>query len=160
MSLRALSVRQPWASLLALGIKRYETRSWSTGYRGWLALHTSQDRTRTEATESASAILGALLETGEHDAAVDLWGGWQRRGEFIALLRLDGCERTEAADVHPEERMVGDWTPGRWAWRVGVSVPIRPIKARGALGLWTPNAGLSAALRREIEKAEVHKHGG
>lgn len=41
---RALTVRQPWASLIALGTKRIETRSWSTRYRGPLAIHAGAHR--------------------------------------------------------------------------------------------------------------------
>ena len=38
MLMKALTVYQPWASLIALGEKKIETRSWPTNYRGPLAL--------------------------------------------------------------------------------------------------------------------------
>lgn len=38
MEYRAISLHQPWASLVALGIKKYETRSWETKYRGKLLI--------------------------------------------------------------------------------------------------------------------------
>lgn len=37
--MKALTIRQPWASLIAHGVKTIETRSWSTKYRGPLAIH-------------------------------------------------------------------------------------------------------------------------
>lgn len=37
--MKALTVHQPWASLIAAGVKRIETRSWSTKHRGPLAIH-------------------------------------------------------------------------------------------------------------------------
>jgi len=37
--MKALSLWQPWASLIALDVKRIETRGWSTKYRGPLAIH-------------------------------------------------------------------------------------------------------------------------
>lgn len=37
--MRAITIRQPWASLIAAGVKTIETRSWSTKYRGPLAIH-------------------------------------------------------------------------------------------------------------------------
>lgn len=37
--MKALTLHQPWASLIALGVKTIETRSWSTSYRGPLAIH-------------------------------------------------------------------------------------------------------------------------
>jgi hypothetical protein len=39
---RALSLWQPWASLVAEGIKTIETRSWGTRHRGPLAIHASK----------------------------------------------------------------------------------------------------------------------
>jgi hypothetical protein len=36
---KALTLHQPWAQLVAIGAKRIETRSWSTRYRGPLAIH-------------------------------------------------------------------------------------------------------------------------
>jgi hypothetical protein len=41
---KALSLHQPWASLIALSVKRIETRSWSTKYRGPLAIHATKQR--------------------------------------------------------------------------------------------------------------------
>lgn len=37
--MKTLTLHQPWASLVALGVKSIETRSWSTRYRGPLAIH-------------------------------------------------------------------------------------------------------------------------
>lgn len=36
--MKAIVLRQPYASLVALGLKRYETRTWATRYRGPLAI--------------------------------------------------------------------------------------------------------------------------
>lgn len=37
--MKALTLQQPWATLLATGRKRIETRSWKTSYRGPIAIH-------------------------------------------------------------------------------------------------------------------------
>lgn len=37
--MKALTIRQPWASLIAHGVKTIETRSWRTHYRGPIAIH-------------------------------------------------------------------------------------------------------------------------
>jgi hypothetical protein len=39
---KALSLWQPWASLIAVGAKRFETRSWQTSHRGPLLIHAAQ----------------------------------------------------------------------------------------------------------------------
>lgn len=42
--MKALTVRQPWASLIAIGAKRIETRSWRTSFRGPIAIHAAKRR--------------------------------------------------------------------------------------------------------------------
>jgi len=36
--MKAITLCQPWASAIAVGLKVYETRSWKTSYRGPLAV--------------------------------------------------------------------------------------------------------------------------
>jgi hypothetical protein len=40
--MKVISIIQPWATLIAIGEKKFETRSWSTKYRGELAIHASK----------------------------------------------------------------------------------------------------------------------
>lgn len=42
--MKALTLHQPWATLIAAGIKTIETRSWSTKHRGPLAIHAAARR--------------------------------------------------------------------------------------------------------------------
>ena len=37
--MKALTVKQPWATLISEGIKKYEFRSWKTNYRGKILIH-------------------------------------------------------------------------------------------------------------------------
>ena len=37
--MKALSIRQPWASLIVAGVKDIENRSWPTAYRGLILVH-------------------------------------------------------------------------------------------------------------------------
>lgn len=37
--MKAITIWQPYASLIAAGLKEYETRSWPTRYRGPIAIH-------------------------------------------------------------------------------------------------------------------------
>ncbi|KXG09931.1 hypothetical protein AT864_01491 [Anoxybacillus sp. P3H1B] len=37
--MKAITIKQPWATLIALGEKKFETRSWKTNYRGKIAIH-------------------------------------------------------------------------------------------------------------------------
>ncbi|HQQ91669.1 MAG TPA: ASCH domain-containing protein [Kiritimatiellia bacterium] len=40
--MKALSVKQPWANMIASGVKTIETRKWSTDYRGTLLIVSSR----------------------------------------------------------------------------------------------------------------------
>lgn len=42
-TIRGFTVTQPWATSIALGHKRIETRSWHTRYRGLIAIHAAKD---------------------------------------------------------------------------------------------------------------------
>lgn len=46
--MKALTLHQPWASLIAVGAKRIETRSWSTEYRGRLIVHAAARKPPSE----------------------------------------------------------------------------------------------------------------
>lgn len=56
--MKALTIRQPWASLIALGVKHIETRSWSTRYRGPLVIHAGKavDWPRSHVPEVDAAL--------------------------------------------------------------------------------------------------------
>lgn len=45
--MKAITVWQPFASLLAYGGKRFETRSWAISYRGPIAIHAASLSTRS-----------------------------------------------------------------------------------------------------------------
>lgn len=65
---RVLSLHQPWASLVALGVKTIETRSWSTQYRGHLLIHAAKRRPNF-------AVMKALI--GDNAKA---WNAWYSAG--------------------------------------------------------------------------------
>ena len=41
IEMKVLTIREPWASLIVNGYKKYEFRSWKTNYRGKILIHTS-----------------------------------------------------------------------------------------------------------------------
>jgi len=130
----AITVRQPWATLLACGIKRYETRSWATRYRGPIAIHASarmQPEDRIWVQEDPDVLQLVGRHTGDWSD-----GQWPL-GVVLAVGRLVDCEETDGLFVRGLERRLGDFSPGRYAWRLeGVVRLPEPVPARGSLGLW------------------------
>ena len=42
--MKAITILQPYASLIVAGAKQYETRSWDTPYRGIIAIHAGKNK--------------------------------------------------------------------------------------------------------------------
>lgn len=87
--MKALTLRQPWASLVALGVKTIETRSWSTKYRGPLAIHAGAKRPPTvwlgpnDDLPPAIDRIGMPWEGTEGD---DYYGSWRWAGPLGAVV--------------------------------------------------------------------------
>jgi len=147
--MKAITIYQPWASLLACGAKKYETRSWATNYRGPIAIHAAQK----------SYNLGDIdfgLVRGFMSAAENALGIYEANnaplGVVVATAELVGCWRITASDgkracmlhlpngnpcVSGNELLFGDWTPGRYAWEfANMTMLPEPIPARGRQRLW------------------------
>jgi hypothetical protein len=127
--MRALSVAQPWASLLVLGAKRLETRPWRTEHRGPLLIHASR---------AFPAAARALQRQEPFRTLLAGLGDDLPLGAVVGAVDLAACDRVEDLPAPPAaELALGDFGPGRWAWRVerprGLATP---LPARGRLGLF------------------------
>lgn len=155
--MKAVSLHQPAATLVAAGVKRFETRSWPTTYKGPLAIHASKN----------AAVLDAIFGQAtppEYRAIKRLMAsvGLRSReifplGVVVCTVDLVCCWQTDFTGGHKlvtdTERIVGDWSPGRFAW--GLARPTRfdpPIPAAGEQGLWQwePPIGEPTAAERGL----------
>ncbi len=132
---KVLTLTQPWATLLATGEKRLETRSWQTRYRGPLAIHAAAafplPARRLCADEPLAGALGRHGYLGPGDLP---------RGVVLATCRLVAIRRVASATDVPQgdEARFGDFSIGRFVWVVADVRPLaRPLPERGRLGLWT-----------------------
>lgn len=87
--LYALSVKQPWAALLAVGVKSVEVRTWPTGRRGTLLIHAAKvPDVRPEAW--------AWVTTSELTDAAKLVGGVVGVGELVGCVAYPTAAKFEA----------------------------------------------------------------
>lgn len=131
--MKAISLWQPWASLIAVGAKQYETRSWGTPYRGPLVIHASK-------TEQG------MSSFGEYHIRQALAGAGIRstyalpRGVALCVVNLVDCDVMTSRlidDISEDEFAFGDWKEGRYAWKMEVvRVFDKPIPMRGMQGLF------------------------
>lgn len=135
--MKAISLLQPWASLVALGAKQYETRSWATPYRGPLAIHAS------------ARFPGDLRDLCDEEpfrsllARHGLTASRLPLGRVLCVTRLAACAATPSlwGRLTEQEEALGDFSLGRFAWRLEDVRRIPPIAARGSLGLWDWDPG-------------------
>lgn len=154
--MKALSLWQPWASLIAVGAKRYETRSWATKYRGPIVIHAAMKPYNLgnidfalsmgimNAAESVFGIyeannlpLGVIVATAELVRCHLIWTSAIRDvdadGKAVDVL----CAGSSRISKRSDEFLFGDWTPGRYAWELAnVQLLNTPIPAKGRQGLW------------------------
>jgi len=147
---KALTLTQPWATLVAIGAKRIETRSWRTAYRGPLAIHAAKGfpkwaREFTTAPACYEAVmvhstdvgspaypLGVVLATCRLIACIPT-----RDLQTNRLIEVDPVAHAEDFHMTDQERAFGDYAPGRFAWLLTDIKPLPvPIHTTGALGLW------------------------
>ena len=131
---KALSLTQPWATLVVLGEKLWETRSWHTLYRGPLAIHAAKKFPRA-AKLLAETDAYYVTTLGKYPITrLPL-------GAIIGTVELIKIERVEAVvgvAIGRKEEAFGDYSPGRWAWKLSNPVIFdEPRPWRGALGLWS-----------------------
>jgi len=133
----AISLTQPWATLMAIDAKRIETRSWKAWailYGCWAAIHAAKAFPRGCVTLCYQHPFRDALAASGIDDLHDL-----SRGAVIAVARFRDCVPTEKAapTLSSFERAFGDYSPGRWAWMFDEVRRLRePIPMKGALGIW------------------------
>lgn len=165
--MKVLTLHQPWASLIAWGIKTIETRPWQTSYRGDLAIHAARafQPYAQDVCLRQGAIRLALLErarmTGlraRHGATWHLSRAMLDkmlpRGVIVATSSLVDVIRTEeifiggrALRTYEAELPFGNYAPKRFAWMLGDVRAVHPVPATGQQGLWELSPVVADSLR-------------
>lgn len=153
-TMKTLSLTQPWATLVVLGKKRFETRSWATKYRGPLLIHASKKFTRADWLECYKEPFATALK----DAAV--WKGAVQPYDFLPTGAIVGsvelCAVFHTEDpglnisISGREGAFGNFGAGRFAWQLSDPVKFaEPISAKGSLGIWEfPESALGHLAER------------
>jgi len=131
-STKALSLLQPWASLVIMGLKKIETRVWSTTYRGTLLIHASMGKGGSLVAENE------LIKKHVPDFKSLPFGYIIGQVELTDIVRVGELGlRSDVIDkLSLEEKAFGN-DPGRFAWLFSEAVAFdEPIPATGRLGLW------------------------
>ena len=131
--MKVVSLFEPWASLIKEGVKKIETRSWATKYRGEFYIHASLKTLNKSDYRKYEAQL-TLLQNKEF-----------KYGYIIAKCKLVDCKYMDKeliAEVKKDynEYICGGYSVGRYAWILDeIEMLETPIKAKGQLGIWNYN---------------------
>lgn len=141
--MKAISLWQPWASAVALGEKRIETRSWETSHRGPIAIHAGK---RSVDSVMYSEPFQLLFRVFHGIVAADL-----PLGAIVATATLVDCVPTVELRLEPQysdlltntERMLGDYGLGRFGWILkDIRALETPIPFRGRQRVFNLPEGL------------------
>lgn len=133
--MKALSVKQPFAGLIAAGVKRLETRTWETTYRGPLLI-------------CAGLNAHSLFYTYRFDTEmVELDNHRARRayplpkslfvpsGVMLCVVDLVGV-RTFLRGTKSETDACCDWYANAYAWELENPRPVQQTEVKGLLRLF------------------------
>lgn len=119
--MKALSIRQPWADLIACGEKSVEVRSWKTNYTGPLLIVSSYARGPHE--RWAEQQWGYLVNN-EH----------RLKGHALAIVHLHDCfPMNFEATIYAR---TSTWNKDDWGWDFLKVKKINPFHVKGRQGLF------------------------
>lgn len=136
MKIRCLTLHQPWASLIAYGFKTYETRGHFTRQLEPLAIHAASVGTRKQL-----AFWDCLrADFKEVRAAMPFEFTELPFGAIVGVVNVISCCSTEMLDLAKMpwlELRVGDYSPGRYAWKLKLEGRLqRPFTTPGHQRFW------------------------
>lgn len=121
--MKVLSIKEPFASLIANNIKHIETRSWKTKYRGEIYIHASLTKQKLDER---------IIKLNK---MVNLKPGYILcKGNLVDCIYMD--EKFLKDIENTEEYIYGHYSLGRYAWVIKDIQIIDPIPAKGKLGIW------------------------
>ena len=127
-TVKVLTIKQPWATLIMQGYKRFEFRSWQTKYRGDLLIHAGKGIDKV-AIKRLEKYLPEELPTGKILGKVTLVDCIKMSPEFKEELLK------ENRDIYTKSSFKENY-----GWQMdNVQVFKEPIEAKGHLSLWEYN---------------------
>lgn len=132
--MKVLTIKEPFATLISVGIKKTETRSFKTNYRGDLYIHTSLKKQEYDYKNADFKKLASKYN-------------YEKLGYIICKCKLTDCIKMTPSYIedmktnHYEDYISGTYEVGRYGWVLEDVEIIKPIKAKGKLGIWNFDEG-------------------
>lgn len=134
ITVKAISLWQPWAWLILEGLKLIETRHWPTDYRGLLAIHAAQRWTGQE-----KETWRVIRERFRYLPGMETAPATPALGALLCVVKLVDVQPTVKVwgQISEHERAFGNYEHGRYAWRLEMVKKFdEPITWKGAQGFF------------------------
>lgn len=121
--MKALTIKQPYASLIISGVKKVENRTWNTKFRGWIIIHAAQSTMPLDATDEQ------WLSLKRAGLQADYYTYNNHKSQIVGVAYIKSVD----------EQMKTEWdVEGQCHWRISKIYKFRkPIKGvKGHLSLW------------------------
>ena len=154
--MKALSIRNPWAWLIANGFKGVENRSWYTNFRGEFYIHAGKVMTNDDYKDCIDFIkydIGHYFFP-ELPSLMSEYGMWHKKdfqqynGMIIGKAKMVGC--VSPKDKHLLSEKDQRWYMGQYAFIIDSAEPIEPFPYKGQLGWFdVTEEGIEEAKERQ-----------
>lgn len=142
--MKVISLWQPWASLIALGLKQIETRSWPTTYRGPLLIHAAKKWNRELEKLWCKWMPNTAVIEQSVVASYAVRCDVVPLGAIVCQCELVDCREMDykflsidLLGIGSKEEEFGDYRIGRHAWFLANVKPLKtPIPCVGRQGFF------------------------
>lgn len=122
--MKALTIKEPWATLIIEGYKKYEFRSWKTNYRGKILIHAGLTLDKNKAENFKDYNLkyncGNIIGEAEIIDCILVDDKFNEELKYLNNLVYGGSDHTD-----------------NYAWKLeNIKKYDKPIPCKGKLGLW------------------------
>lgn len=151
--MKAITLHQPWASLIAAGFKTVETRSWPTNVRGPIAIHAGKKAADSGIQDVKDALPPAAIYPDQPNRILDyIFNERWVLGAIVAIADVRDCRRMDAEWIDaldPVEQALGDHKADRYGWILGDVQRIEPVACRGSQGIWDVPDDVAQAVKNQ-----------
>lgn len=124
--MKVITIKQPFATLIAAGLKEYEFRTWKTNYRGKIYIHAGLGTDRK-----------AIEKFKDYNLEYP-------KGEIIAVAELVDCimideevkKELQAKNSLVYSGVIHDTSFQGYGFQLANIRKVKPISVKGKLGLW------------------------
>lgn len=142
--MKALTLYQPYAYAVVAGLKKYETRPRKTNIRGRVAIHAGKrgfyagGPLAVEQKAAAITVITRMEYEQKGERPIEELPYFPK-GAVIGTVEIVDCKPIEEVlpTLTEEERLLGDYSPGRYAWILKNPVIFeKSIPEKGKQGWW------------------------